>query len=98
MIAMPVVRLEHAGQLIIPNEVREILGWEEGDYLDIALKEEVVILKKTEMIPEAEEDDESWFLSDDWQERHHKSLKDIAEGRIYGPFENAEDLLKSLKS
>lgn len=95
---MPIVRLEHTGQVTIPDEVRKILGWEEGDYLDIALKEEIVILKKTEMVSETEEDDESWFLSEEWQKSHRKALKDIEEGRVYGPFDNAEDLLKSPKS
>jgi hypothetical protein len=55
-------------------------------------------LKKTKAISETEEDDESWFLSEGWQKKHHKALKDITEGRVYGPFENADDLLKSLKS
>ena len=95
---MPIVRLEHTGQVTIPNEVRKILGWEEGDYLDIALNEQVVVLKKTEVVHETEEDDESWFLSEEWQKSHCKALKDIEEGRVYGPFENVEDLLKSLKS
>jgi len=81
----------------IPNEVRNILGWEEGDYIDITLKEEIVVLKKAEIEPETGESDESWFLSEGWQEKHHKALKDVEEGRVYGPFENAEDLLKSLK-
>ena len=95
---MPIVRLRYAGQVTIPDKVRKTLGWEEGDYLDIALKEQVVVLKKAKIVPEIEEDDESWFLSEGWQKRHHKALKDIEEGRVYGPFENAEDLLKSLKS
>jgi len=105
---MPIVKLRRAGQVTIPDEVRKTLGWEEGDYLDIALftsftdaegfrKEKVVVLKKAEIVPENKESDESWFLSEEWQKRHHKALKDIVEGRVYGPFENAEDLLKSLR-
>jgi len=94
---MSTVRLRRAGQVTIPDEVRKTLGWEEGDYLDIALKEKVVVLKKAEIVPETKESDESWFLNEEWQKRHHKALKDIEEGRVYGPFENAEDLLKSLR-
>ncbi len=95
---MPIVRLRHAGQVTIPDKVRKTLGWEEGDYLDVALEEQVVVLKKAKIVPETEENDESWFLSEGWQRSHQKVLKDIEEGRVYGPFENAENLLKSLKS
>ena len=59
---------------------------------------EAFLAKGTKMVPETKEDDETWFLSEGWQKRHHKAVEDIEEGRVYGPFENAEDLLKSLKS
>jgi AbrB family looped-hinge helix DNA binding protein len=83
--------------MTIPDKVRKTLGWEEGDYLDIALKGQEVVLKKAKTAPKTEENGESWFLSEGWQKRHHEALKDIEERRVYGPFESAEDLLKSLR-
>ena len=38
------------------------------------------------------EDDQSWFLSEEWQTRRAEALKDVAEGRVV-EFDAVENLI-----
>lgn len=40
------VRLSQKGQLIIPVEIRERLGWEAGDYVIVETEGEKVVLSR----------------------------------------------------
>lgn len=42
-------------------------------------------------------EDQSWFWTEDWQERYREAKEDLAQGR-YKEFEDVEDLLLELKS
>jgi len=42
-------------------------------------------------------EDQSWFWTEEWQERYHEAKEDLAHGR-YEEFEDVEDLLRELKS
>lgn len=42
--------------------------------------------------------DQSWFWTKEWQKKEREADEDIKKGRVYGPFSNAKDLIKSLKS
>ena len=42
-------------------------------------------------------EDQSWFWTEEWQERYHEAKEDLTHGR-YEEFENVEDLLRELKS
>lgn len=51
MRAMGIVRrLDDLGRLVIPKEVRRVLGWKEGDLLELYFDKEnkTVVLKKYE--------------------------------------------------
>ena len=42
------------------------------------------------------ETDQSWFWTDEWQERYRQSKKDLSEGRFKN-FRDVEDLIVELK-
>jgi hypothetical protein len=45
-----------------------------------------------------EEVNQDWFWSKEWQKGEKQADKEVAEGKLFGPFGNVEDLLESLKS
>ena len=40
--------------------------------------------------------DQSWFWTDEWQQRYREAKEDLAQGR-YEEFEDVEDLIRDLK-
>jgi hypothetical protein len=42
-------------------------------------------------------EDQSWFWTEEWQERYREAKEDLAQGR-YNEFEDVEDLIRELKS
>jgi len=44
-----------------------------------------------------EETDQSWYWTDEWQERHREAQNDLVAGR-FREFDDVEDLLAELKS
>jgi len=52
-----------------------------------------VVLKPARII----DAEDAWFWTKEWQEGEAEADRDIAEGRISGPFDTTEDFLKELK-
>lgn len=43
-------------------------------------------------------DEDAWFYTLEWQAGEAEADRDLAEGRVVGPFDNIEDALKALKT
>ena len=54
---MPRTRLSTKGQLIVPQEVREHLGWEPGTILEVEIEGDSVVVKRALDVPQATVDD-----------------------------------------
>ena len=67
-------------QVVIPKRIHDRLGLVPGDYLQVELKGDKVI-----MTPQA-------FVA----KRLAEGLEDIREGRVHGPFESAADTVRAL--
>lgn len=52
-----------------------------------------IILQPVKVIPS----DQAYFYTEKWQAGEAEADGDIDEGRLTGPFENAEEAIKSLK-
>ena len=78
---MPVVRLGASRQVTIPKGIHDELGLSPGDYLEVEIQEGKVVYTPKTFV----------------DKRIDEGLRDIAEGRVHGPFSSAEDAVRSLR-
>jgi len=45
---MPLTKVSHKFQVVIPKDIRELLGISKGDVLQVYEKDDVIVMKKTE--------------------------------------------------
>jgi antitoxin MazE len=91
---MSLVKVKRHSQITIPNNIRRKLKIAEGDYLEIEEHNNKFVLKPVKMV----HPDEAYFHSKEWQAGEREADKDIAEGKLIGPFDNVKDSLKALKT
>ncbi len=84
---MPYVKIKSKGQVTIPMKVRKQLNLQEGDTLEITVKDNHISLEPQEVI--------SRRLID---ESIAEGLKDYKAGRVYGPYDSMDDFKKTLAS
>jgi len=72
-------RLRNKGQVTVPQEIRTLLGAEEGDdllfYTDQAGR---VVVSRSQIV----DPEQAWFWSDRWQLMEHEAQADLDAGRI----------------
>ena len=84
---MPVlVQVRKKAQVTLPQSVRTALNIEEGDFLDVKVKDGEIILRVKKLVDK----DQSWFWTRRWQEGERQADEDIAAGRVQS-FDTAED-------
>jgi len=79
-------------QVTIPKEVREQLHLQQGMHMAWSIEDGAVVMRPLVMDP-----DQAWFWTEEWQEGEREADRDIAEGRVSGPFETAEELIRHLR-
>ena len=71
-------RLRNKGQVTVPQEIRHILGVEEGDdllfYTDEAGR---ILVSRAQII----DPDQAWFWNDRWQRMEREAQADLEAGR-----------------
>lgn len=91
---MPIMRLGQRRQVVIPKDICEDLGLEEGDFVEVTAIQGQVIIKPKKLV-DADEvltPEQRAFID----KRLSKGLEDIKRGRVYGPFDSADAMLESL--
>ncbi len=72
-------RLRNKGQVTVPQEIRNLLGVEEGDdLLFFADKAGRVVVSRAQII----DPEQAWFWSDRWQRMELEAQADLEAGRI----------------
>jgi len=94
---MPTVQILRNGQITLPVQIRQFFGLESGDYLETKIRKHSIVLKPKKLV-DPEEVDQSWFWTKEWQEGEKRADEDIKASRVYGPFNNAKDAIKFLKT
>lgn len=84
-------RLRAKGQITIPDDVRRAAGIEEGDYLEMTVQGDAVVLRPRAVVPKAQ----AWFWKNEWQAGEREASDDIRSGRT-SSFGTEEDFLESL--
>ena len=90
---MRIIRIGQKHQITIPREAFERLRLEVGDFLEVDVTEEGLLLIPKKLIPK----DQVWFWTKEWQEKEKEADEAIAKGEISGPFDSAKGLTRHLR-
>jgi antitoxin MazE len=72
------IQLRKKAQLTLPQSVREKLGIEVGDFLDVQVRNGEIVLKVKKLIDK----EQAWFWSERWQRDENEAEEDIRAGRV----------------
>lgn len=78
---MAAVKVGVSRQIVIPKKVYDQLRLSSGDYLEVELKGDRLILTPKELV----------------DKRLAESLEDLKKGRIHGPFATAKETIRALR-
>lgn len=93
MADLGLIKVTRNGQVTLPAGARRRLRVEEGDYMEVRITEDSIILTPKVLIDKSQ----AYFWSPEWQAAEHEASADIAEGRVR-EFDNADDLVASLQA
>jgi AbrB family looped-hinge helix DNA binding protein len=91
---MELVKVKRNYQITIPQSLRKFFRLAVGDYLEVDLQDETLVIRPVKVV----HPDQEYFFTKEWQEKEAEADRDIAEGKLVGPFENTQDALKALKN
>lgn len=81
-------------QVSIPKEIRDRLGIEQGDLIEVAESGGQIIMIPKRLI----DADQAWFWSREWQEGEREAQADIDGGNLIGPFDTVDQLMDAIDS
>ena len=73
------VQVRKKAQITLPLSVRRKLAIEEGDLLDVSVRDGEIVLRAKKLINK----DEAWFCTRRWQEGEQEVDEDLKAGRVY---------------
>ncbi len=91
MKAVTLTKLTRNGQITLPAPARRALHVEEGDYVEVHVTEDSIILTPKKLVDRSQ----AYFWSPQWQEAEREASEDIAAGRIH-EVDDVEDLIAKL--
>ena len=68
--------------MVIPKAIHDRLGLHAGDYLEVELKRNCVVLTPQTLV----------------ERRLAEALEDLAAGRVHGPFTSAKEMIEHLRA
>ncbi len=77
---MSAVKIGVSRQVVIPKKIHDQLGLRPGDYLEVELKKNRVVMTPKSLV----------------EKRLAEGLEDLAKDRVHGPFDSATELIASL--
>ncbi len=72
------IQVRKKAQLTLPLSVRRKLGIEEGDFMDVQVKDGEIVLKVKKLVDK----DQAWFWTKRWQQGEKEVEADIRAGRV----------------
>ena len=85
------IKVARSGQITIPAAIRQALGLEEGDYVEVGLEGDRIVLTRKEVADKSQ----AYFWSEDWQAAEREADEDIRAGRVR-VFDDVEALFADL--
>lgn len=80
------VQIRKKAQVTLPRSVRQKLGIEEGDFLDVRVQGGEIVLKLKKLVDK----EQAWFWTERWQKGEREAEEDIRLGRVHH-FKSAKD-------
>jgi AbrB family looped-hinge helix DNA binding protein len=90
---MPITKISPKHQITIPKEAFEKLHLEVGDFLEVNVTEEGLLIIPKKLISK----DQAWFWTKEWLEKEKEADKAISKEELSGPFANADELIRHLR-
>lgn len=87
------IKVTRNGQVTLPAAARHRLRVEEGDYMEVRVTDDSIILTPKVLIDKSQ----AYFWLPEWQAAEREASADIAEGRVQ-EFANVDDLMASLRA
>ena len=91
---MPISKIGQRRQVVIPKDICDELGLQEGDFVEVTSVEGQVIITPKKLVDADEVLTPAQRAVID--ERLAESLEDIKNGRTYGPFTSVDAMVDSL--
>lgn len=88
------VRLRDKNRITLPSHLVETLHLEKGAQMEVHIEDGRIVLVPVITIAR----DQAWFWTEEWQKGEREADADIAAGRVSGPFDNTDDLIRSLNA
>jgi AbrB family looped-hinge helix DNA binding protein len=88
---LPTTKVTRHGQITLPASVRERLGIEEGDLVEIDVEDERAVLIPKKLVDK----NQAYFWTRKWQEGERTADEDIKAGRVK-TFGSVDELIKEL--
>lgn len=92
-LAANVTKVTRNGQITLPAAVRRAANIEEGDYIEVTVEKERVILTAVRLI----EKSQAYFWAKEWQEGERQAEEDKKAGRSV-TFESAQEAVEFLRA
>ncbi len=87
------IKVTRNGQVTLPAEARRQLRLEEGDYVEVRVTEDSIILTPKILIDKSQ----AYFWTPEWQAAEREASADIAAGRVH-EFDDVDALIASLRA
>ncbi len=87
------IKVTRNGQVTLPASARRQLRIEEGDYMEVRVTGDSIILTPKMLIDKSQ----AYFWTPEWQAAEREASADIVEGRVE-EYDNVEDLVANLRA
>jgi len=88
---MPMSKVTRHGQITLPASVRKRLGIEEGDLVEIEIKDEKAVLVPKKLVDKSQ----AYFWTKKWQKGEQEADEDINAGSVK-TFDTVDELIEEL--
>jgi AbrB family looped-hinge helix DNA binding protein len=93
-VIMPIGKIGQRRQVVIPKDIFDALGLRTGDFVEVQRVKGTVVIKPKKIVDADEVLTPAQKAAIDT--RLAEGLQDMAQGRVYGPFDTVETLVQSL--
>ena len=91
METVTLTKVTRNGQVTLPAPTRRALHVEEGDYIEVRVTEDSIVLTPKKLVDKSQ----AYFWSPSWQAAEREASQDIAAGRVHAA-KNVDDLIAKL--